>query len=208
MLNRVYALFVRAVQSHTDSTGLVSTNWWLLSTFTQLLPFTSTSLCISISPSLSLHHLPSLPLSVSSSVSPFFPGPLVRLMDDSAGREWQYINYLAASLILIWLPESSGSAEGRLSHTLTWPGSTTTKLFKERNVTTAPASICTCFWHVCRVLVWVEHEMFFCFFLFYLSILLLPGFNLCHINWEKNKGFLLQETLDMIRGLENGWMHA
>lgn len=137
-------MFVWAVKPHTDSTSLVSPNWRSLSTSAQLLPFTSTSLSVSLS------HPPSLfiiSLSVRLSVSPFFPGPLVRLMDDSAGREWQYINYLAASLILIWLLGSSGSAEGRLGHILTWPGSTTNKI-KELNVKTAPASICTCFLHV------------------------------------------------------------
>lgn len=72
----------------------------------------------------------SLSLSVSLSVSPFFPAPLVRLMDDSTGREWQYINCLVASLILIWLPESSGSAEGRLGYVLTWPGWTHRKKFE------------------------------------------------------------------------------
>ena len=87
------------------------------------LPLTSSLLSLSLS----------LSLSASLSVSPFFPAPLVRLMDDSTGREWQYINCLAASLIVIWLLESSGSAEGRLGHVLTWPGSTHRKKVCAKN---------------------------------------------------------------------------
>lgn len=71
----------------------------------------------------SLHrHPPSLSLSTRNTVRPFPPGPLVRLMDGSAASEWQCINYPAASLVLTWLSESSGSAEERFCYLLTWLG--------------------------------------------------------------------------------------
>lgn len=103
-----------------------------------LFTFTSTSF-----------HCLSLSLSVSIWISPFFLGPLVRLMDDRAGRERQYINYFAASLILIWLPESSGSAWGQRGYILTQPGSRINlkkkKKHNKENLKTPTASIYICF---------------------------------------------------------------
>lgn len=141
-------LFVQVVKPHSDGTGLVSVNCPPPPSYCPLPPPLS---CITISslPLSFLYH--SLPASIS--VSPFFPGPLVRLMDDRAGREWQCINYLAASLILIWLSESSGTAEGSLGHILTWTGSVTKKQKEGRSIRTcflhhAP---CSCLWEITSV---------------------------------------------------------
>lgn len=98
-----------AINAHTDTSFKITVHLnpscW---------PFTCTSL---------FQHF-TFPLSLDE-LSPFFASPLVRLTDDSTGREWQCINYLAVSLILIWLSESSGSVQGRLGHLPIWPGSKT-----------------------------------------------------------------------------------
>ena len=60
----------------------------------------------------SLHHLAPLPLCLSV----FLPGPLVRLMDDRVGREWQEIHFPAVFLILIWISASSSLTEVRTGH--------------------------------------------------------------------------------------------
>lgn len=100
-------MFVGTIKPHIGSTALTSTNRELLcncclSTSTTLLP---------------LLHRP------ASIIIPFLwasRSPLVRLMDDSSGREWQCSNHLGISVILIWVPRTSGSAEERLGHILTW----------------------------------------------------------------------------------------
>lgn len=110
--------FVRAVRPHTDTLALYPRAEDYSSPL-----FSCPSLPPPLSPSLSIRL--TLSFTARIRVSAFFPGPLVRLMDDGAGREWQWINYPAASLILIWLSGSSGWAEGRLGHRLTCPGSST-----------------------------------------------------------------------------------